>query len=203
MEICGQLASDWKPLGELDFRTVSDRSWRARAIAWAIAISACVSCGSNNVEVNTARTSVYDTDRAVVYQAVVDVATARYHRVEANPVTGIIKTAWEYVEDSLTNDGTRNEMTRSAIPGVHTQMRTRSFKRFFVRFEIAVTGARPWRVEVIGHASEWAPGTAQPVELHDADQPGWLTSRSDELVVNIYERLKGAAVPATVASRTQ
>jgi hypothetical protein len=166
------------------------------------AIAVCVSCASNKVEINTARASVYDAERAVVYQAAVDVTKARYHRVEANPTTGIIKTTWEYVEDSLTADGSRSETIRGSQGGP-TRMQGRVFKRSFVRFDIAITGARPWHVEVTGHASEWEPGNAVPVEIHDADQPGWLASRTDELVVNIYERLKNAAVPTTVATRSQ
>ena len=40
-----------------------------------------------------------------------------------------------------------------------------AYKRLFIRFDIAVTGGRPWRVRVEGKASEWDPGNAQPTEL--------------------------------------
>jgi hypothetical protein len=71
-------------------------------------------------------------------------------------------------------------------------------KRYFVRFDVAIVGGRPWRVHVTGHAAEWDPGNAVPTELHGANTPHWLSGRTDELVVAIYERLQPYAVPAKI-----
>src|SRR5207245_6817244 len=68
-------------------------------------------------------------------------------------------------------------------------------KRYFVRFDVSVIGGRPWRVHVIGHASEWEPGNAVPTELHGANTPHWLAGRTDELMIAIYERLRAYAKP--------
>ena len=74
----------------------------------------------------------------------------------------------------------------------------------------ASLGGRPWRVKVIGHASEWDPGAAMPVEMHGVARPHWLDGRTDALEVAIYRsdqavreadegRAAGRASPRTSA----
>ena len=76
--------------------------------------------------------------------------------------------------------------------GVPTRL---AYKRYFIRFDVRVDGGRPWRVKVVGHASEWEPGAALPVELRGPSKPHWLEGRTDALTLAIYKRIKPYAVP--------
>ena len=71
-----------------------------------------------------------------------------------------------------------------------------AYKRYFIRFDVSVVGGRPWRVKVVGHASEWEPGNALPTELHGAGAAArGSTGRTDALQVAIYKRIKPYAIP--------
>jgi hypothetical protein len=70
-----------------------------------------------------------------------------------------------------------------------------AYKRFFIRFDVSVLGGRPWRIKVVGHAAEWAPGAAMPSELHGIARPSWLDPRIDALTLAIWKRVKQYAVP--------
>ncbi len=71
-----------------------------------------------------------------------------------------------------------------------------AYKKYFIRFDVAVLGGRPWRVKVVGHASSWDPGAAMPTELHGADKPHWLEGRTEALQIAIYKKVAKYAVPA-------
>jgi hypothetical protein len=71
-----------------------------------------------------------------------------------------------------------------------------AYKKYFIRFDVAVLGGRPWRVKVVGHASSWDPGAAMPSELHGADKPHWLEGRTEALQIAIYKKVAKYAVPA-------
>ncbi len=171
------------------------------AFVWA----AATGCG-NKKELKYAKSSVYDAHFAVVYSAALDVTRTLYPTLDDNPGPGIIKTAWHQVtyansQDDLSNQRTvaaGQGMSQSAVsPGAAAAgMPTRlAYKRFFIRFDVSVIGGRPWRVKVVGHASEWEPGNALPSELHGPARPPWLEGRTDALVVAIYKRIKQHAVP--------
>jgi hypothetical protein len=95
---------------------------------------------------------------------------------------------------SLSTSGTNTPRATSpaaAQAGMPTRLH---FKKFFVRFDVKVLGGRPWRVKVIGHASEWEPGAALPVELVGPAKPPWLDGRTDALTLAIYKKLKPYAI---------
>ena len=82
--------------------------------------------------------------------------------------------------------------TSPALAG--TSMPTRlAYKRFFIRFDVGVIGGRPWRVKVVGHASEWEPGNAMPTELHGPARPHWLEGRTDALTVAVLVLMVGVS----------
>jgi hypothetical protein len=60
---------------------------------------------------------------------------------------------------------------------------------------VVVTGGRPWRIKVVGHASEWEPGAAMPSELRGPARPPWLDGRIDSLTLAIFKKVKKYAVP--------
>ncbi len=159
-------------------------------------------CG-NKKDVERAKKSLYDTDFAVVYSAVLDATREAYPNLDDNPGAGAIKTSWHQVQysnsqddmsqsRSLSQGGASNLSPAAQQAGMPTRL---AYKRYFIRFDITVTGGRPWRVKVIGHASEWEPGAALPVELHGPARPHWLEGRTDALTLAIFKRVKPYAVP--------
>jgi hypothetical protein len=161
-------------------------------------------CG-NKKEVEYAKRSLYDTDFAVVYSAVLDVTRDLYPQLNDNPGPGKISTAWHQVQYGNNQDDLANQRTIAAGQGVQpgvgqggrmVGVPTRlAYKRYFIRFDVSVLGGRPWRVKVVGHASEWEPGAALPSELRGAQRPSWLDGRIDALTLAIYKRIKKFAVP--------
>lgn len=167
----------------------------------ALIFSAC----GNKKEVEYAKSSLYDTDFAIVYSAALDVTRELYPQLNDNPGPGKISTAWHQVQYGNNQDDLSNQRTIAAGQGVQPGLGqgarmvgvpTRlAYKRYFIRFDVQVMGGRPWRVKVIGHASEWDPGAALPSELKGAQRPPWLDGRIDALNVAIYKRIKQFAVP--------
>ena len=167
-----------------------------------VALAAC----SNKKELKAAKSSLYDTDFAIVYNAAVEATRDLYPTLNDNPGPGMIKTAWHQVSYANNSDDLANQRTIAqgqgygggqttagqAAAGMPTRL---AYKRTFVRFDVSVVGGRPWRVKVIGHASEWEPGNALPTELTGAARPHWLDGRTDSLTLAIYKKLKKVAVP--------
>jgi hypothetical protein len=161
-----------------------------------LASSGCMS----KKEVNEARRSVYDTDFAVVYGATVEAVRSLYPSFEEDPTVGIIKTSWHQVKYTDPGaDDPKSTQTRDRAAGVGTASPNSGALGYspslarkinFIRFDIAVVGGRPWRVRVIGRASQMEPGNALPTELRGASAPHWLGGRTDAMVVAIHRRLK-------------
>ncbi|MDQ3369764.1 MAG: hypothetical protein M3680_30460 [Myxococcota bacterium] len=166
---------------------------------------AASACGSKK-DVKIAKRSVYDADFAIIYTAALNATRDLYPTLDDNPGPGVIKTAWHQVSYASNTDDMANQRTIAAGQGVSGgavtpgqaavgQPTRLAYKRFFIRFEVAVVGGRPWRVRIVGHASEWEPGNALPTELKGAARPPWLDGRTDALTLAIYKRIKQFAVP--------
>lgn len=161
---------------------------------------------SNKKDVERAKKSLYDTDFAVVYSAALEATREIYPNLDDSPGAGAVRTAWHQVTyanntDDLSqgktlstgaNGGSLATSQGQAAAGMPTRL---AYKRYFIRFDVIVAGGRPWRVKVQGHASEWEPGAALPVELHGPAKPHWLDGRTDALTLAIYKRIKNYAVP--------
>ena len=177
-------------------------------------VAALAACGGTKKEIQTAKHSLYDADFATVFTAALDATRELYPNLNDSPGPGKIATAWHQVVFGNTADDS-DMQTSMTVPGaignpaiggsptgavspaagtagMPTQLVS---KRYFVRFEISVIGGRPWKVKVVGHASEWDPGAAMPVEMHGANRPAWLDPRIEQLEVAIYRRIKKYARP--------
>lgn len=176
-------------------------------IIFLAAVTCASGCTTHKKEVETARHSLYDTDFTVVYTAALEATRETYPNIEDAPGRGAIKTAWHQVSyannsDDLTNpktlanaqglSSTTPASANAASAGLPTRL---AYKRYFIRFDVSITGGRPWRLKVVGHASEWEPGAALPTELHGPARPSWLEGRTDALLYAIYQKIKGYAVP--------
>nr|HEX4317407.1 nuclear transport factor 2 family protein [Kofleriaceae bacterium] len=188
-----------------------------RVAALATVAVAFAACSASKQQVHTAQHSLYDTDFAQVYSATLDATRSLYPNIDDNPGTGRIDTAWHPVPYAASNDDAQNVtptpggamgagnpgggLGGGSVPtspaagaaGMGTRM---AYKHYYVRFEIAILGGRPWRVKVIGHAASWDVGAAMPTELHGAARPPWLTPRTEALQVEIYKKMRKFAVPA-------
>lgn len=151
-------------------------------------------------EINAAKTSAYDTDFAIVFSEALSAVRELYPNLDEDPAAGTIRTAWHQVQFSTGADQDprsqqiTNQATGVGAGGAFTTPASQTYKRLFIRFDVHVSGGRPWRVRVRGRASEWDPGNAQPTELRGAATPHWLPGRRDALMVAIYRRLKQYAV---------
>lgn len=178
-------------------------------------VALAAGCQSNKKDVEAARNSAFDADFAVIYSAAIEATRKSYPNLEDAPGRGAIKTAWHQVSNANTEDDLSNSPTLANGPGIAAQnqnaanqaasgMPTRlAYKRFFIRFDVVVTGGRPWRLKVVGHAAMWEPGAAEPSELHGAARPSWLESRTDALTSSIYSKIKAYAVPMKPATTAE
>ena len=186
---------------------MSERHRITLLCACVVAALGAAGCGgSSKRDVKAAKTSVYNADFAVVFAAALEATRELYPSLDDSPGSGKIKTAWHQVQYANTQDDLANQRTIAqgqgmgrggmspALAGTHMPTRL-AYKRFFIRFDVNVVGGRPWRVKVVGHASEWEPGNALPTELHGPARPHWLDGRTDALVVAIYKQLKKVAIP--------
>lgn len=164
-----------------------------------------VACGHSKKEVERARKSVYDTDFANVYNAALQATRDLYPLLDDSPGPGRIATAWHQVSYGNNQDDLQNQRTLQQSQGIGSagspqatmvgQPTRLAYKRYFVRMDVSVVGGRPWRVKVVGHATEWDPGAAMPSAMTGAQRPGWLDGRVEALQVAIYKRIKQFAIP--------
>ena len=160
---------------------------------------------TNKKEIESAKHSLYDTDFALVYSTALEATRELYPNIDDAPGSGKIATAWHQVAFASSGDDMTNPRVVAQSQGVNPNaspaaiaagMPTRlAYKRYFIRFDVAVVGGRPWRVKVKGHAAEWDPGAAMPVEMQGMAKPPWLEPRIDALQVAIYKRIRQYAVP--------
>ncbi len=157
-------------------------------------------CAASDAEVRKAKSSGYQSDFATVYGEALAATVKLYPHTIENAVTGLIQTAWHTV---ATQSGTRQSSDPQGSQFANTQntggigaisnTAASDAKRFYIRFRIHVVGGKPWRVRVVGEASEWRAGDV-PMPLRGAEVPPWVKGRTDALRVAIHERLKKYAV---------
>ncbi len=178
------------------------RAQRITFLAVLVLVAVSLTGCKNKKEIHDAKHSLYNTDFAIVFSAALEATRDLYSRLDDYPGTGTIKTAWHAVSSSsdsqdVSNQGTVSAQNTMSSPAASAGgMPTRlAYKRQYIRFDISVTGGRPWRVKVVGHAAEWDAGNAMPTELRGMARPPWLDGRIEGLQVAIYRKIKAYAVP--------
>lgn len=177
-----------------------------------VALALTAGCGSKARDTRKANNSGYDTDFANVYSVALDVIRKDYPHLEEDARTGVIKTSWHPVrltseQQNMQSDvpfALRNQAMNPNNPQAVNQLnnpmvqaqlnRRRERKIYFIRFRVAVVGGDPWRVSVVGEASEWADGQV-PTPLRGEAVPPWLPGRVNAVRRSIYKKLKKHAVP--------
>jgi hypothetical protein len=152
---------------------------RGVVMVFLVAVSVS-SCALDAQTVTTARQATYRGDRGAIFEGALAVMKREFRMVEANAAAGTIRTSWQLEHAELSSD------QRTVAPRGTQAAANESF----IRFDVTIGAAEPWRVAVVGHAARWNADNALPQELHGADEPGWLAGRTDGLVVRIYQRLK-------------
>ncbi len=172
--------------------------------AVAILILGCMACGPSAKEIKRSKTSAYNADFAVVYNAALAAVRKSYPRLMENARLGVIETGWHQVKfDQKSNEDNRTLQERESERGLSgTSTMTRSHARhwFFIRFTVRVEGGRPWKISVEGEASEQKEG-ALPVPLQGGDEPHWLKGRTNALRVAMYQKLAKYAVKIKVKKK--
>ena len=162
-------------------------------------------CPASRKEAAEARSSLYDADFALVYSASVAAVRDLYPDYRDDPAAGRIATSWHQVKYTDPGaDDPKSQAVADRATGAATATGTFGGptsvvrRTNFIRFDVLVSGGRPWRVKVKGVASQLVPGDALPTELHGAAEPHWLAGRTDALVVSIHRRLKKYAMVVPV-----
>ena len=180
-------------------------AYRRRCGFVLLLISALAGACVSKKEAAEARASVYDADFAVVYSAVVEAVRELYPNFDDDPSAGVVKTAWHQVKYSDPGaDDPKSVQSRDRTAGVGASSPGNGLaynpslarRTNFIRFDVTVAGGRPWRVRVVGKASELEPGNALPTEMRGGNTPHWLGGRTDALVIAIHRRLKAYAKKA-------
>lgn len=156
------------------------------AVMAAIAVAG-TGCGASAREARSARSVAYDADYALVYNQVVAAVAAEYPDFLAeNAVQGEIRTPWFPVGLAREPGASAGASSRGGVASAP--------ERFYVRFDISVTGPRPWRVHVRGQASSWELGAPRPEVIEGPEEPPWLQGRIDGLQIAIHRRLARHAI---------
>ena len=169
-------------------------------------------CGASAGEIERARNSGYRTDFATVYSAALNAIRKDYPHLEEDASAGVIKTSWHPVRLATEDDSysssqqisgrtQQNTVNNLNNPMAQAQQNRRLNRRiYFIRFRIQVVGGDPWRVSVVGEASEWAEGNV-PSPLHGANVPPWLAGRVNAMRVRIHKQLARYAVELPSTAR--
>ena len=154
-----------------------------------LASLACLAaCAASSASVREAKKSVYDTEFALVWNAVTELAGKNYSRIVVDdPDQGRLLTDWHLIAQTDSEDtDDRGRVVRGGL-----------FFRMDVRVKSAGgTGGPPWRVVIRAEAAEYKPGFTKiiPFARGAADEPPWVQGRIDNMAARIHERLRPYAV---------
>jgi hypothetical protein len=155
---------------------------------------AFAACGPSNRELRSAKTAVYTADGAQLFAIAEQAAGDKDYKLGAVD-------EGHYTFETIPKWYTSEGDLRSAGADDYTLVHNQSVK---VSFVVAVSNAAPgqFTVSVTPHTWQYLAGSPQlrPLEPEDPNLPPWVKGRADALALEIYDRAKGFAVAAPVAS---
>jgi hypothetical protein len=134
---------------------------------------ALVACGGQAKKVEHA---------SVLLAETAEVVRRWYSTFEVDP-RGTIRTSWQQIPPQRREPDPWHETRTHAD-------RDASRRRYFVRFNVAISNTRPARIEVTGHAAMLLEGGTAPREFRREDEPGWTSELADKLRLKIHTRLE-------------
>jgi hypothetical protein len=166
----------------------------------AAALVAAAGCAQNSARVQKAKTTYYQTDYTVVWNAVLEAVRAEgYDRIKvADAATGVIVTDWHKVERVADSQAVAGNKIGGMASGVDS-----SGANFF-QARIKIEGKKPpFRIVVDGEAARYRPNFSSliPYKRHAEDEPQWVDGRIDAIYVQVLDRLEQYAVAPTEVQR--
>lgn len=155
-------------------------------------IALAAGCGPSASEIRRAKASIYRTQFANVWNAVVTSVREEYPRLKReNPIHGDVLTDFHLIERVPIDDTTTTGPAPVSRVAGEAPQQIQGGK--FIRMSVHITGGPrgPWVVEVDGEAAEYKPGMTLivPIPHGAADEPPWVQVRIDRLYVKIHKKL--------------
>ncbi len=166
----------------------------AASLLAALAVGACA---TPNARIEKARSTAYQTDYPVVWNAVVAATKSEgYDRIKVeDAVNGRLVTDWHKIE--------RVADSQSTDPRVRGGMDTSG--AIFFRVVVQIEGKQPpYKVLVDGEAARYRPGFSSlfPYKHGGEDEPEWVNGRINAMYVAVLNQLEQYAVaPSAVQAQ--
>lgn len=165
-------------------------------------------CGHSASSVRSARNSAYDAPFATVWNAVITEVRKKFSTILIeDPVRGVVITSWIRVEnrDTEVSDPTTGAQSSvganrgaTGITGQQMNLTPGMLFRMNVTVKGGNKGAGPYRIEVDGEAADYRPGLANegivPIKHGAADEPPWVSTRIENLIMAVHEQLESHVV---------
>jgi hypothetical protein len=159
-----------------------------------LALVAVAACGPSNQKISAARSAAYNTEYALVWNALSSAVKRDYPTLKIEDAAeGVIVTDWKPMERVA--DGQDWQQSAGTNDG-----------RYFFQLRAKIIGKTPpFRIAIDGQAARYRPGLSQlqPFDHHDADEPQWVPGRIDRVYVAVFETLEQYAVKAEAAPAGQ
>lgn len=180
----------------------------------AAALLACA-CGHSASSVRDARNASYNAPFATVWNAVMTEIRKKFSTIIVeDPVAGVVITSWIRVENRDTEVSDPTSGAQSSV-GVNRGATGIAGQQYYVTpgmlFRMNVTvkggnkGSGPFRIAIDGEAADYRPGLANegivPIRHGAADEPPWVSSRIDNMVMAVHKQLETHALKKDIAKQ--
>lgn len=150
-------------------------------------------CAASAEEIRTAKGSAYQTDYAIVWNAIESTVRKKYKNIKVvDAAKGVIETDWHLIDKDVDEQNTEY----GSRGGMNQRQGT------FFRIVVRVVGGPPYKLMVDGEAALFRPNRSMldPWKHGEAGEPHWVNGRIDAVYLDIHNQLKQYAVPAGTAA---
>jgi hypothetical protein len=163
----------------------------------AAALAFAAACGPSSLRIKKARSSAYQADFTVVWNAAVEAVKSNYPNLKVEDAEGgLLVTDWTKVERVADSQATQSDR----LGGMDNS------GGIFFRLKVQLVGKEPpYLITVDGEAARYRPDYTmlQPFKRGADDEPSWVNGRIDAMYVAIFDRLERYAVPADQVRRSE